>query len=98
VWKKRNSVGSPQPELDLGLPFKIKHYEAFLIWSFQEINRSLDNVVSDGTLEILKESTGCDFIKNLNEQKIYIGHSSMEKCQVAITKLDNIRKYSASIT
>lgn len=110
AWKRRNGHPTTEPPINyaavdenseapfdfLHFPAKIKSHNAKLIWEYKDGRISLDELVSDQTLKTLEELTGCNLVKNLNEGKVYIGHSLEEHCQNAVTKLNNIKKYSVS--
>lgn len=66
-------------------------------WIFEDTHRHLDDVASDDILEALKSLTGCDFAKDPKNGALLIEHSSVENCQLVITKLDNLKKYSVVI-
>jgi hypothetical protein len=107
VWNRKNGVAALESH-DLSFtdaldvtnstsieeyPMEIRTYTAKAVWTCPQV-LLLDYVVSDDTLAALKKLTGCVFAKNLNEQKIYIGHPLESGCQVAIAKLNIILKYS----
>jgi hypothetical protein len=58
----------------------------------------MDDIASDDVLTILKDLTGCDFTKDLNQGKLIISHSSAENRQRALRKLNNLKqKYLVNI-
>jgi hypothetical protein len=76
-------------------PEQIKYYKSRTIWSV-DAGVNLDNIASDKDLKELEDLTGCQFVKVLDEHKIYIGGHFEESCHLAILKLDNLRKYHVS--
>lgn len=110
VWKKRHGIAEPRPKLEDAIaainakhqpaaeivesPTKVTSKEAELVWECKDTRRNLDDIASDDILSALRDLSGCEFIKDLKTGKIFVGHSSVQSCQRAITKLDNLKKYS----
>jgi hypothetical protein len=113
VWKKRHGIAEPRPQFKdaiaainakrqpaveiIDSPTNVTSKEAELVWTCKDTRRHLDDIASDDILSALEDLTGCEFIKDLKKGKIFVGHSSVEACQRAITKLDNLKKYSVTI-
>jgi len=76
-------------------PEEIRYFKSRVTWSVN-VEVDLDQVASDKDLKELESLTGCQFVKALNEQKIYIGGHLGESCEVAAYKLENLRKYHVS--
>jgi hypothetical protein len=83
---------SYQPMLGINFPDKVRFYKAKTIWECQATNPSLDEIVPDELLLKLGRLIEGDFVKDLNQDRIYIGASCEEECRRAVCKLDNIRK------
>jgi hypothetical protein len=76
-------------------PELIKYYKSRTIWSVDPVF-DLDQIASDKDLKELEDLTGCQFVKVLNERKIYIGGHFEENSNLAIFKLNNLHKYHVS--
>jgi len=108
VWRRLNVIkendenvqdaivlsGHP-PMLGLEFPEKVKFYRAKTIWEYRG-NQPLDSIISDQTLSAISALTGCEFVKDLNQGKIFVGGPSEEKYNRSIGKLDNIRQAAVS--
>ena len=108
VWRRLNGIkdidenmqdavalcGHP-PMLGLEFPEKVKFYRAKTIWEYRG-DQPLDSIISDQTLSSISALTGCEFVKDLNQGKIFVGGPSEEKYNRAIGKLNNIRKAAVS--
>lgn len=77
--------------LGIDFPEKIRYYKSKTTWEYEAANHYLDDAVSDEILVKLAGLVGCEFVKDLNQGKIYIGATSAEECRRAICKLDNIK-------
>ncbi|KAF4634029.1 hypothetical protein G7Y89_g4089 [Cudoniella acicularis] len=89
---EETSDSSSQQMSDVQYPSEIKHYKSRSIWLCQN---DLDEIVPDGVLRDLTRLTGCHMVRNLNEKLVYIGGHAEENVDLAISKLDNLLKYSA---
>ena len=87
-----HASNSYQPMLGINFPAKVRFYKAKTIWECQATNHSLDEIVPDELLLKLERLIEGDFVKDLNQGRIYIGASCEEECRRAVCKLDNIRK------
>jgi hypothetical protein len=76
-------------------PEEIRYFKSRVSWSVN-VGVDLDQVASDEDLKELEWLTGCQFVKILNEHKIYIGGHLGESCEVAAYKLENLCKYHVS--
>lgn len=113
VWKKTHGVAEPKPQLGADIAAitakrqpaveiaesatKVTSKDVELVWVCRDTRRHLDEIASDEILGALQDLTGCEFIKDLKKGKVFVGNSSVEKCQRAITKLDNLKKYSVTM-
>lgn len=113
AWKQRHGIADPRPQFKgtiatitkenqpgIGIidsAAKVTSQNAELVWTCEDTRRHLDDIASDDILKALGALTGCEFIKDLKKGKIFVGHSSVENCQRAINKLDNLKKYSVVI-
>jgi hypothetical protein len=106
VWKKRHgiielksmpTVIEPPPQETNLAKFSNDggSEKSEFIWMCEDHIR-LEDVASDEILEILETLTGCEFNKDLKQEKIFISHPSAENCQRAIRKLDNLQRYSVT--
>ncbi len=82
---------SPKDEL---YPDSVRFFKWRAVWFCLE--ESLDRVIPDETLQELQRLTDCQFEKDLNSRKLYIGAHKQEHKDLALKKLDVIRKYFVS--
>jgi hypothetical protein len=61
-----------------------------------KLTLDLDKIASDEDIKELEALTGCRLVKVLNEHNIYIGGDSEKNCDLALGKLDILRKYQVS--
>jgi hypothetical protein len=99
-FKSTVAVANETPDSEINLvnsPGETGSRRARVAWTFEDTHRHLDDIASHNILEALKSLTGCDFAKDPKNGGLLIEHSSVENCQLAITKLDNLKKYSVVI-
>ncbi|KAH6670732.1 hypothetical protein B0J14DRAFT_102216 [Halenospora varia] len=85
-----SAVGSSDDTL---YPQAVRSCKAKSMWHCEN---DLDGIASNTVLLELRRLTGCELIKSLNENMVYIGAREEENVHLALSKLDNIRKYATS--
>lgn len=105
-WKKEQSItetvdergvrpsehGSNPIMVALEYPEKVRFYKSKHLWEYEGAGLLLDEIFSDELLRRLERLVSCEFVKDLNQSKIFIGAISEAECLRAVSKLDNIKK------
>lgn len=89
---KKDEEENYQPMLGIDFPEEVRYYKWKTTWEYQGTSPSLDQIASRELLTELAALVGCEFVKDINQGKIYIGATSEEDCRRAVCKLDNINK------
>ncbi|KAH8674739.1 hypothetical protein BGZ60DRAFT_557090 [Tricladium varicosporioides] len=74
-------------------PPEITSCKAKSVWRCED---KIDEIASNTVLLELRHLTGCELVKSLNENMVYVGAREEASVHLAITKLDNIQKYANS--
>jgi hypothetical protein len=78
--------------LDDDFPQNFRSHKSRLTWDYGATNPPMEEIFPDELLVKLEGLIGCEFVKDLNLSRIFIGAASEEIGRRAIYKLDNIRK------